>query len=212
MIPHRLHETTQTPLSPRLSFRRLQNGDEMFLFPAINEKLTEHWIDWEPPRDINETRQNIELSIEPGWIGKRVEFLAFALDSGEFVGSCSLTPNDYHELEMGYWVKVEQQQKGYGYEIVQAFLYWMQNVLCAPDYDQVQQRSPKSGESCHISQVIYSVTTGNAASEAIIRKLSEPPYLATHLRISVHNKRGKKREVKDYSIPLNKYPLRPSWL
>lgn len=207
-----LQGTTQTPVSPRLSFRRLKNGDEAFLFPAIDDKLTMYWIDWEPPRSMDEVRQNIERAMELELEGNRIEFLVFGVDSCDFIGAASFAFNDSRELEIGYWVKEEQQRKGYGYEMVQALLYWLQNELYILDGEQLRQRVPEVSQFCDITQVIYSVTAGNLASEAVARKLFELPYQATPYRKSLRKKRGRKREVNDYIISLGNQPLLPSWM
>jgi RimJ/RimL family protein N-acetyltransferase len=202
----------ENPSSPRLSFRCLQHEDAALLFPAIDAKLTEHWIDWEPPLDFAELQQKIHRSIEQTKIGRAVEFLVFSVESKTFVGCGSFSPNAYCELEIGYWVKSEQQRQGYGYEMLQALLFWLQNELFAVRDEQVGQRSSEQRFPYDVNKVIYSVTTGNQASEAVAQKLLGAPYMAAFQRRFSARKRGIEREVTDYVISLQKSVLLPGWM
>src|ERR1700722_8050133 len=95
-----------------LSFRPLKLGDEKYVFPEVDEILTEHWIGWEPPKDIEETRREIAESVERARQTPCVECMIFD-KVGAFIGRCdisrctipiSLISLENPEYEMNLWI------------------------------------------------------------------------------------------------------------
>lgn len=163
----------------RLRFRLVRLGDEAILSPEIDEALTEHWIGWEPG-GVAQVRRDVERAV--GWMERAegFEFLAFGKEDEAFIGLCHLIPYPGYpgELDIGVWVRRAAQGKGYATEMVGALVAWAKGNLGVP-------------------YLVYSVTEGNAASEAIIRKIGAPV-----LREYVATKRGKERRVTDYRVAL----------
>jgi RimJ/RimL family protein N-acetyltransferase len=170
----------------RLRFCGLKHGDEKYLFPEIDEALTQHWIGWEPPETIDEVREKIEQSLELSKTTINVEWLVFDKETGDFVGLCNLIPYEEHpgELDIGLWIKASAQGHGYGGEMLHALLSWAEANLAVP-------------------YIVYSVTEGNERSAKIIRHLNAPV-----LREFTATKRGQERKVTDYKVALHSSVVR----
>lgn len=161
-----------------LRLRPVQSGDEKYIFPEVDDALTEHWIDWESEKNIEGTRKAIleMLELEKNSFSK--EFVAFG-DRDNFVGCCKLNPSEGEgEYEVGIWVRHAEQGKGYGKEMCRFVIDWAK-------------------KNTNLEYIVYSVTEGNVASQHIIEKMNLPVY-----REFSALKRGVSRRVRDYKVPL----------
>jgi len=167
--------------TPRLLLRPLAAGDEALLYPEINEQITRHWIDFEPPKGIGEVETRIRNSLVLTRNGLGQDFIAMQKDALAFVGCGGIVPYpDFAcEFEVIFWVKASLHGCGYGTELFTALLKWAKKNFHRVPY------------------IVYSVTKGNDASAAIIRSMG-----AEVLRVEMMKKRGVMRKVTDYKLPL----------
>lgn len=167
----------------RLIFRPLELGDEEYIFPEVDTVLTEHWIGWEPPRDMKETRKEVVESTARAKQLPNIEFVAFNT-ANEFIGCCGISlctlfPSaEQEEYEIDLWVKHSEQSKGYGKEMTDMLIAWARG-------------------NTELPYLVYSVTKGNLASE----KIATGMHLQI-LREFTAMKRGMMRSVTDYKLPL----------
>jgi RimJ/RimL family protein N-acetyltransferase len=142
----------------------------------VDDILTEHWIGWEPPSDIAETKEQVFAAVERTKQLPNVECVAFGA-AGEFVGRCDISPCVFNrsagdaEYELNVWVKRFEQGKGYGKEMSVALVEWAKKNTDLP-------------------YLVYSVTKGNVASERIAAGL-HPSVLREFPAV----KRGEERGV-----------------
>lgn len=170
----------------RLIARHLRRGDETYIFPEVDARLTEHWIGWEPPNDIEEQITRIEalmnLMSQIDWCAY---FLMFMKDTDEFVGACGITPvmeSTFHkpeDVEFDIWIKHSAQKQGYASEAMLGLIQWGQKNTIFP-------------------YIIYSITEGNISSMRLLEKLWKSELVGSEIL----TKRGESRRVFDYKIIL----------
>ena|SRR3989344_3838513 len=162
----------------RLNLRSVEPGDELIIFPEVDEELTKYWIGWEPPKDVEEVRQSIEKSLALSKTTVNVDWMAFD-KAGGFVGKCGIVPHMFpNEFEIDLWVKRERQGQGFAKEMLNALIDWARQNLKLP-------------------YIVYSVTEGNIPSEAIVKKLGIPLF-----REYAVSKRRELKLVRDYKVIL----------
>ena len=125
-------------------------------------------------------KREIESSPLVTLFSKRAYFIAFDKINSEFIGMCDIEADATNpkEMEVDIWVKHESQGRGYATEMLTALVAWVQTHT-------------------NLEYLVYSVTTGNARSQAIASKLG-----LSVLRTFEAQKRGQRRMVTDYKILL----------
>ena len=158
-----IHTQMQTD---RLLLRCYEPGDGQWYY-RVGQKNQAHLQQYESDNVILSARspEGAEISIREmiaGWVARNCFFLgAFEKTSAAFVAQVYVRPVDWKllEFEIGYFVDVDQQGKGYMTEAVNATLGWLFDHLEAHRVrlrcDDTNVRSARVAERCGFTREVH---------------------------------------------------------
>ena len=105
---------------------RIVPFDEAYLADyarEFTEEITRYQFP-DPFADVSAAKALVDEFCAPMREGEMLELLMLSLE-GEFIGSLEVHGLKEEVPELGLWIKVSAQGKGYGYEALRAILAWL---------------------------------------------------------------------------------------
>jgi len=108
-------------LSDQLTFRMIKKGDESLLEKNLTANVGKY-LSIDSFFHPLFTQEYIKQSILEMEYGTCLVLMIFHTKTDEFIGSCTLNDINKETIEIGLWIKENQQNKGFGTEIMKLLL------------------------------------------------------------------------------------------
>ena len=139
--------------SDRLVFRAIKKTDLNDIYEYSSDPKTSKYLAWEPHKDIEHTKQFIEIILAKYKSGEYNDWALVAKDSGKMIGTCGFTKidNENNSVEIGYIINPKFWGNGYATEAVKRILQF-------------------AFEELNVNRVEAKFMFGNEASLAVMEK------------------------------------------
>jgi [ribosomal protein S5]-alanine N-acetyltransferase len=133
----------------RLILNPVSMDDKFDICREFTSELT-RFMPFNPTGNLTEIENFILLSQQKIENKKRLVLSIFNKENNDFLGICELDNIDKKEIEIGLWIKINEQEKGYGTEVVESLISFAEKNY---DFDYLYYPVDKDNiASCKIPQ------------------------------------------------------------